>query len=188
MGRRGGFHTAGPSKRNLPPEPPEFLFAFLCVFAPLRAVLFRRLRLSPILAPFTRSTISRMIGSKSASAGLNSVPLITSGAPKTTISAPSSSVWMAWSIERPPTACTGMLTASSTAGRSSSGLRPWIRLRSSKPVWTMMMSTPSSSARRARPGLSGQSMTSHITLPPYFCAIFTCSMMLASCAWPMTTT
>jgi hypothetical protein len=51
--------------------------------------------LAPTFVRFTRATMLRMIGSKSGSAGLNSVPLITSGAPKTTISAPISSVWIA---------------------------------------------------------------------------------------------
>src|SRR5262249_33199296 len=83
--------------------------------------------------------ISLNIDFKSAPATLNECASIASGAPITTSGAPCFGIEIASSIDRPPTACTGRLTASTTAFRSSSGLRRLpvsakTPFRSSKPV------------------------------------------------------
>src|SRR5215510_9861269 len=83
--------------------------------------------------------ISLRMDFKSLPATLNECASIASGAPITTSGAPCLGIEIASSIERPPTACTGMLTASTTAFKSSSGLRRLpvsakTPFRSSKPV------------------------------------------------------
>lgn len=95
MGIQGVDSGSTASKRCLPPK------------NPLKRVYPTRRRIDPVpstlyipdepqnhcrYCPFTRVTISRMTFSKLGSAALNSVPLMTSGAPKTTISAPIASV------------------------------------------------------------------------------------------------
>ena len=62
---------------------------------------------------------------------LNSSASMTSGAPSTTSGAPCDGHSIAWRIERPPTACTGIETARTTASSSSIGLSPVTMRRSS---------------------------------------------------------
>src|SRR5262245_53052302 len=111
-----------------------FLYSFQLFIRPIPTESLPRSFHSRILL-----TISLKIDFKSLPATLNECGSIASGAPITTSGAPCFGIEIASSIERPPTACTGTLTASTTAFRSSSGLRRLpvsakMPFRSSKPV------------------------------------------------------
>jgi len=119
--------------------------------------------------PFTACTTARSMRarrSSSLSLARKAAGSITSGAPTTMSGAPAAGSLGRSSRRRPPTACTGSVTAETTAARSSQGLAPLISPRSSKPVCTMMTSTPSRSHARAVATLSGAARMSPMIPAP----------------------